>query len=136
MWSLIDRRAADLVSEVKAAYQLQASQRGLPATEPAVTADQREAAATMVEQVAGAGGGRGGRGGGGGGGGGRGGRGAGGPSLPTEFNAEFNILLGKHLSALEIRDFLSGEFTPLPLSNVMAVLQARQTAGQITLTKK
>ncbi len=128
---LIDKRAAALVDEVKAAYQLQAAQRGVQATEPAMTAEEREAAATLVEPVAG--GGRGGRGGGGGG---RGGRGAGGPSLPTEFNAEFSLLLGKHMTALEIRDFLSGEFTPLPLAEVMAVLKAREAAGQVTLTRK
>ncbi len=60
-----------------------------------------------------------------------GGRGAAGPSLPQEMNAEFSILLGKHLTALEIRDFLSGEFTPLPLADLMAVLHAREAAGRI-----
>ena len=71
-------------------------------------------------------------------GGGRGGRGARptGPSLPDEFNAELSILLGKHMTALQIRDFLSGEFTPLPLADVMAVLRAREAAGTITLTPK
>ena len=56
-----------------------------------------------------------------------------GPSLPQEMNAEFNILLGKHKTALEIRDFLSGEFTPLPLADLMAVLRAREAAGTIRL---
>jgi Zn-dependent M28 family amino/carboxypeptidase len=133
---LIDKRAAALMEEVKAAYQLQASQRSLPATEPTPTAEEREAASLVVEPVAG---GRGGRGGGGGGpGGGRGGGrgGASGPTLPTEFNAEFSALLPKRMTALQIRDFLSGEFTPLPLADVMAVLQARAAAGQITLVKK
>ena len=59
-----------------------------------------------------------------------------GPTLPDEFNAEFSALLGKKMTALQIRDFLSGEFTPLPLADVMAVLQARAAAGQITLVKK
>jgi hypothetical protein len=126
---LIDRRAAALMDEVKAAYQLQASQRGVQATEPQMTATEREAASLVVEQVPGAG--RGGRGGGRGGGG--GGRGAAAPQLPTEFNAEFNALLGKGMTVLEIRDFLSGEFTPLPLPDVMAVLRAREAAGQILL---
>jgi Peptidase family M28 len=131
---LIDKRAAALTDEVRAAYQLQAAQRGVQAAEPAMTAAEREAAATVVGQVPAAGGGRGGRGGGGG----RGGRGgaAQGPRLPDEFNAEFNLLLGKGLTVLQIRDFLSGEFTPLPLADVMAVLDARAAAGQVTLTKK
>ena len=75
---------------------------------------------------------------------GRGGRGGGGrtrwseagPTLPQEMNAEFAILLGQHNTALEIRDFLSGEFTPLPLADLMAVLHARETAGAIKLMPK
>jgi hypothetical protein len=51
-------------------------------------------------------------------------------------NAEFTILLGKHMTALQIRDFLSGEFEPVPLADVMAVLRARETAGTIKLTPK
>jgi aminopeptidase YwaD len=128
---LIDRRAASLLEEVKAAYQLQAAQRGLRATEPSLTAAEREAAALVVAPVASTG--RGGRGGGGGG---ARGRGAAGPRLPDEYNAEFRLLLPKGMTALQIRDFLSGEFTPLPLADVMAVLRAQETAGQVTLTRK
>jgi hypothetical protein len=50
--------------------------------------------------------------------------------------AEFTILLGQHKTALEIRDFLSGEFEPVPLADVMAVLRAREQAGAIKLTPK
>ncbi|MCG6955231.1 MAG: M28 family peptidase [Gemmatimonadetes bacterium] len=123
---LIDGRAATLLEEVKAAYQLQAAQRGVPATEPSMTAEEREAAALVVAPVASAGRG------------GRGGfrRGGGGPRLPDEYNAEFRLLLGKGMTALQIRDFLSGEFTPLPLADVMAVLRAQESAGQVTLTRK
>jgi hypothetical protein len=136
---LIDQRATALLNEVKASYQLQALERNVPAAEPVVTAEERAAANIMIEQVAQAGGGRGG--GGGGGGGGRGGRGGGGgaasgPSLPDEFNAEFSALLNKGLSVLQVRDFLSGEFTPLPLADVMAVLKARETSGAIKLVPK
>jgi Zn-dependent M28 family amino/carboxypeptidase len=134
---LIDQRAGALLNEVRAAYQLQAQQRGVPPAEPVVTAEEREAANLVVEQVPqpAAAGGRGGGGGGGGRGGGRG-DGPAGPSLPQEFNAEFSILLGKKLTVLQIRDFLSGEFTPLPLADVMAVLKAREAAGQIRLVPK
>jgi hypothetical protein len=45
-------------------------------------------------------------------------------------------LLGKHKTALEIRDFLSGEFTPVPLADVMAVLRAREASGAIRLVPK
>jgi hypothetical protein len=51
-------------------------------------------------------------------------------------NAELTILVGKHKTALEIRDFLSGEFTPLPLADLMAVLHARETAGTLKLVPK
>jgi hypothetical protein len=40
------------------------------------------------------------------------------------------------MTALQIRDFLSGEFTPLPLADVMAVLRAREAAGQVKLVPK
>lgn len=133
---LIDRRAAGLLSEAKAAYELQAMQRGVQAAEPAMSALEREAANLVVEPVVPAGGAGGGFGGGGGGGfGGRGGAPTG-PQLPTEMTAEFQILLGQHKTALEIRDFLSGEFTPLPLSELMAVLRARETAGSLKLVPK
>lgn len=122
---LIDRRAADLLGEVRAAYQLAALQRGVKAVEPTLTAAEREAAALRVETVPRTGGG---------GGGFR--RGGGGPSLPEEYNAEFSLLLGKGMTVLEMRDFLSGEFTPISLDEVMAVLRARETAGSIKLVKE
>jgi hypothetical protein len=110
-------------------------QRGIPATEPVMTADEKEAASLLVEQVAGAGGVRGGGGGGAGAAGGGGGRGgAAGPQLGEEYTAEFSLLLGKKMTALQIRDFLSGEFTPVPLADVMAVLKAREASGAIKLT--
>ena len=51
-------------------------------------------------------------------------------------NAEFTVLLGNHKTALEIRDFLSGEFTPLPLADLMAVLHARAAGGTVKLIEK
>ena len=125
---LIDARAGSLLAEVKAAYQLQAAQRKTVVAEPAMTAEEKEAANLIVEaipQPAGAGFG-------GGGGGGRGA--AGGPSLPDEFTAEFGLLTQKKLNALQIRDFLSGEFTPLPLADVMAVIRAQGKSGRLKVT--
>jgi hypothetical protein len=127
---LVDQRATALLNEVKAAYQLAAMQRGVTAAEPVPTAEEKEAAALRVELVprtpaaAGAPGARPAGG---------GARGAAGPSLPEEYGAEFSLLLGKGMTALEVRDFLSGEFTPLPLADVMAALRARETAGSIKL---
>ena len=127
---LIDQRAAALLNEVKAAYQLQAMQRGIPATEPVITPQEREAANLVVEAIPPAGGQR------GPGGGGQRFAPPTGPQLPQEMNAEFAILLSQHKTALEIRDFLSGEFTPLPLADLMTVLHARETAGTLKLVPK
>jgi aminopeptidase YwaD len=51
-------------------------------------------------------------------------------------NAELAILLGKHKSVLEIRDFLSGEFEPVPLADVLKVLRAREAQGLIKLVPR
>jgi hypothetical protein len=138
----IDRKAAAMLDEARAAYVLHAQRLNTPpAFDPPQSADEKEAANLLVQCASGEPtfsgcGGGGGRGGGRGGGGGRGAAGAAGPSLPQHMNAEFNILLGKKLSALEIRDFLSGEFEPVPLADVMAVLRAREAAGTIKLVPR
>jgi len=139
---LIDKRAAALLDEAKAAFALQASQRRAARAEPQMTADERDASALVVECVHGstfsgcapAPGSGGGRGAGGGGGG--GGRGAQASGLPQHMNAEATILLGQKKTALEIRDFLSGEFEPVPLVEVMRYLRAREQAGVIRLVRR
>jgi hypothetical protein len=122
----IDRKAAAMLDEAKAAYALHAQRLNTqPVYEPPQTAEEKDAANLIVERAAGAQG----RGG--------GGRGATqGPALPQHMNAEFQVLLGRKLSALEIRDFLSGEFEPLPLADLMAVLRAREAAGSVRLGPK
>ena len=141
---LIDKRAAALLDEAKAAYALQAGQRRTPAAEPTMTAEERDASTLSIECVNGssfsgcspAPGAAGGRGGGPGGGGGGGGRGALGSGLPQHMTAEATILLGQKKTALEFRDFLAGEFDPLPLADVMTYLRAREQAGVIRLVKR
>jgi hypothetical protein len=51
-------------------------------------------------------------------------------------NAEAAILLGQKKTALEFRDFLVGEFDPVPLADVMTYLRAREQAGVIRLVKR
>ena len=125
---LIDQRAAAMLAEAEAVYEMQAATRGVEAVEPTMTPLEQEAANLVVEQASG--GGRGGRGGG------RGGRGGGGPSIPQHMNSELSILLRQNKTVLEIRDFLSGEFEPLPLETLMAVLRAREAAGSIRLVPR
>jgi hypothetical protein len=152
---LIDKRAAALLDEARAAYALQAAQRRTPAAEPSMTAEERDASTLSIECVngssfsgcsppPGAAGGRGGGPGGGGPGGGPstgsgqgggGGRGALGSGLPQHLTAEATILLGQKKTALEFRDFLAGEFDPLPLADVMTYLRAREQAGAIRLVR-
>lgn len=125
---LIDTRAAALLDEAKAMYALEAAQRHAMPTELKMTAEETEASALLVECVNGGsyGGCRPSAGSGqvpGGAGGGRGGQASG---LPQNMNAEATILLGQRKTALEIRDFLSGEFEPVPLSTVMAYLRTRE----------
>ena len=136
----IDKKAAALTEEARAAYALHAQRlKTTPVVDPPLTPEEKEAASLVVEcanaaTLSGCGGGRGGGGARGQGAG--GGRGQAGPSLPQHMNAELTILLGKKKTALEIRDFLSGEFEPVPLADVMAVLRAREASGQITLVPK
>ena len=59
-----------------------------------------------------------------------------GGGLPQHMTAEATILLGKKKTALEIRDFLAGEFEPLPLATVMTYLRAREQAGLIRLVRR
>lgn len=124
---LIQQRATALLAETKAAYQLQAAMRGVSAAEPVISAEERAITELRVELVAGASAAA------------PGGRGAGaaaGPALPDEFNAEFGLLLRKGgMTVGEIRDFLSGEFTPLPLADVLAVLRAREAQGGLKLVR-
>ena len=140
----IDRTLAARYDELKALYAVHAARLQappLPSTD-AMTAGEQTAARTIVECVNAAtrsgcsnpGGGRGGGGRGTGG----GGRGAGpaGPSIPQHMNAELAILLGQKKSVLEIRDFLSGEFEPLALDDLTAVLKAREAAGTIKLVER
>jgi hypothetical protein len=139
----IDKNAAALTESARTAYALAAQRLNTqPVYEPVQTAEEREASNLIVECASGnatySGCGAGGRGGGGGAvGGGRGqARGNGITSLPQHMNAELTILLGKHKSVLEIRDFLSGEFEPVPLADVMAALRAREAIGLIKLAPR
>lgn len=135
----IDKTAAALLDAARAAYVARggqspapAARRGRQAAPPAderpMTDAEREAARIIVERVPqqgapGPGGG------------------FGGPAqqvaakyIPQHMRAELNILLGQKKTALEIRDFLSGEFDPLPLADLMAYLRELEKLGQVKLT--
>jgi hypothetical protein len=137
---LIDARANALVNEVTAAYKVAAAAWKVAATEPVMSDADKVAAKTLVERVpppAGAGGGMGGMGGGGG----RGGMANASPAdraslarVPQHMTAELNILLNQKKTVMEIRDFLSGEFEPLPLADLMEYLKVQEKNGAVKLT--
>jgi hypothetical protein len=136
---LVDARANALLAEVTATFKLAAATWKVPVTEPLPTDLEKQAAKLVVERVAPAGGAPGGPGGGGG----RGGAGGGNPEvaaaqrkIPQHMTSELNALLNRKMTALEIRDFVSGEFEPLPLDDLMAYLRAMEKAGTLKLTER
>ncbi len=134
---LLDARAAALLNEVRTYYQMQAARWKVPATEPVPTEMEKRAARLVVERAGGAGRGFG------------GGRGGSQPPTPEQaalmaamrripghMTSELNILVGQGKTILEIRDFLAGEFDPLPLADVMAYFEAQEKAGTVKLVEK
>jgi hypothetical protein len=50
--------------------------------------------------------------------------------------SELNAAVAQKKTVLEIRDFISGEFEPVPLADVMAYFEAQARAGSVKLTEK
>lgn len=140
---LIEKRAVDLTNEIDAYYKIQAEQKNVSASKLAMTQAEQEASKLLAERVGGQGGGFGG----GGGGGGQAAAAAARAKLPEaeqaalrkipgHMTAELNILLSKKKSVLEIRDFLAGEFDPLPVEDLLEYLRVQEKLGSVKLTAK
>ncbi len=56
--------------------------------------------------------------------------------VPQHMTAEVNILIGQKKSVLEIRDFVSGEFEPLPLNDLMVYVTVMEKIGMLKTTTK
>lgn len=134
---LIAARGAALEAEVAAAYRLQAEARHVTPSEPAVTDAEKQAARLAPERT---------------------------PAisaptfvraavaklpeaerpaadaalakLPDHMVAEFNTLVARRKTALEIRDFLSGEFEPLPLADLLEYLRMQDKLGFMKLVAR
>ncbi|MEP6618450.1 MAG: M28 family peptidase [bacterium] len=131
---LIDTRASALLAELKATYALAATTWKVPAAEPPLSELEKQAARTVVERVPqAAAGGRGGAAGGPPGGGGRGGVAS---KIPGHMTGELNAVLGRAMTVQEIRDFISGEFEPVPLQDVWDYVKALEASGGVKLTTK
>ena len=150
--TLVDLRGAALQNEVKAFYQHQAALWNAVAAEPAPTEAEKEAAGLIPERVpqqAGA------PGGGPGGGGGFGGQQqalqrlsaeeraalqAAVSRIPSHAMGELNMLVTQNAqrkrTVLEIRDFLSGEFEPVALADLMTYFRMQEKAGTMKLNVK
>jgi hypothetical protein len=123
--AVIEQRAAALQAGAKAFFELQAAQRQLSAAEPPPSDAEKQLARMIVEGGA-AGGGPPQRG--------------GGPApsrvIPQHMSAELAILRTRKMTALEIRDFLSGEFEPIPLPDFLEYVQAQAKSGALKVTEK
>jgi hypothetical protein len=139
--TLIDQRAAALENEAAAFYRLRAEQQKTQPAELALNDAETQAARTLVEQsgdqAAGGGFGR--------------SRGsdqaleklspddrkfvqASRAKLPAHMSEELGVLIGQKKTVLQIRDFLSGEFEPLPLADLVNYLEGQEKLGQLKLT--
>jgi aminopeptidase YwaD len=108
----------------------------VPATEPLMSELEKTASRTVVERVPAPAGGPGGGRAGGPGGGGGGGRGGPASKIPGHMTSELGPLLARGMTVLEIRDFISGEFEPVPLQDVMDYIKAQEAAGAVKLAVK
>lgn len=141
---LLDQRAVAIEKEVAAYYGVQTGVRRLPAGEPPVTELERQAARTVVEPVATAAAG-------GPAGGGRGGGGAAMANIapadreaiaaaqrkiPSHMTSELRAILPRKLTVLDIRNFLTGEFEPVPLADVFDYVRALEKLGQVKLIEQ
>ncbi|HWQ03475.1 MAG TPA: M28 family peptidase [Candidatus Nitrosotenuis sp.] len=146
--AMLDQRSTALQSEVRAFYQLRAGQMNTSTEEPKPSELEQQAAKLIPERVGQTGGGPGG----GGGAGGPGGQGtqmspqdraalqAAQRKIPGHMTAELNVLFSQQAArkrtALEIRNFLTGEFEPLSLADLMDYFRAMEKVGQLKFTEK
>jgi hypothetical protein len=131
MIALLDERAETLVREVTASFRIAASLHGVPSSEPPATELELLAARTLVERAES---------------GSTSGRGQGNAQLteddraamrkiPSHMTGELGVLLGEVMTVLEIRNFVAGEFDPLPLEDLFGYLRVQEKTGAIRLTE-
>lgn len=142
---LLDQQAAALQAQVSALFKLTAARLNVAAAEPVPTELELRAARTLVEPVGDAAGTRGGFGG--------GGRPQGAEAdaaqsperaaaaaaarrIPGHMTAELRAILPRKLTVAQVRDFISGEFEPVPLADLVAYFEAQAGIGAVKLTEK
>lgn len=50
--------------------------------------------------------------------------------------SELRAIQSRKLTVMQIRDFISGEFEPVPLADVMAYYETLEKSGAVKLTEK
>ena len=56
--------------------------------------------------------------------------------IPGHMTSELRAIMPRKLTVQQIRDFISGEFEPVPVADVMAYFQAMEKSGSVKLTEK
>jgi aminopeptidase YwaD len=136
MEPLVDQRAAALLNEAKVFYEIKAQQHGIQPVEPMLTELESKALRTIAERPGGQ----------------QGGFGGFGfrqamerlsaeeriamSKVPSHMTSELNILLGRKKTVMEIRNFLSGEFEPLELPDLMDYLRLQEKMGSLKFSEK
>ncbi len=123
---MLDQHAATLQAQVAAMFKLAAARLNAPLTEPAPSEAEVKASKTIVEPVPAPAGG----------GGGRGGSGGGATGIPGHMTSELRAIMSRKLTVQQIRDFISGEFEPVPVADVMTYFQAMEKSGSVKLVEK
>ena len=137
--SLVQESADALQNEVNAYYYARAEQKNIETSKARMTQEEKDASRIIAERVPGQGGGF------GGGGAAAQARAAAMARLtdderaalrkvPQHMIAELNILLGQKRNVMEIRDFLAGEFDPLPVTDLMGYLKVQEKIGTVKLS--
>ena len=127
----IDARSKTLAAEADAYYRIRATQLGTTASPVTETAEEKEAAGLIVLRGESAGGGW------------RAMRAAMSKlsdderavtrKIPQHMTSELNNLGSREMSILAIRNFLSGQFEPVPLSDLIAYMKVMEKVGMVTL---
>ncbi|MEI6669647.1 MAG: hypothetical protein WCP29_15975, partial [Acidobacteriota bacterium] len=56
--------------------------------------------------------------------------------MPGHVTSELGAILRQKRTVLEIRDFISGEFEPIPLADVFDYVKATEKMGQVTVVEQ
>jgi aminopeptidase YwaD len=120
----LDQQAEALQAQVTGMFKLAASRVNAPAAEPAPTELELKAARMIVEPVSGAAGGA------------RGGGSGMAGKIPAHMTSELRAITPRKLSVAQVRDFISGEFEPVTLADVLAYFQAMEKAGSVKIVEK